>query len=115
VRLLVVDDGSGPTRVADIRPNLADLFTADGEDEPVNARLMAEGAWAVLNERGLDASVEIREGDPRRVPAEEARAWAADSIFVGSRGLDSPRESSGLGTVAAALVRNAACSVEVVR
>jgi nucleotide-binding universal stress UspA family protein len=115
VRLVVVDDGSGPTRVAGIQPSLADLFTADGEDEPVNARLMAEGAWAVLNERGLNASVEIREGDPRRVLAEEARMWAADSIFVGSRGLDNAGERSGLGTVSAALVRNAACSVEVVR
>ena len=115
VRLAVVDDGSGPTRVADIQPNLADLFTADGEDEVVSARLMAEGAWAVLQERGLNASVEIREGNPRRVLAEEARAWAADSIFVGSSGLENPGERSGLGTVPAALVRNAACSVEVVR
>lgn len=115
VRLLVVDDGSGPTRIADIQPNLADLFTADGEDKSVNARLMAEGAWAVLNERGLNASVEVIEGDPRRVLTEEARAWAADSIFVGAHGLDSPGESSGLGAVSAALVRNAACSVEVVR
>lgn len=115
VRLVVVDDGSGPTRIADIRPKLADLATACGEDEPVNARLMAEGAWAVLNERGLNASVEVREGDPRRVLAEEARAFAADSIFVGSHGLDNAGERSGLGTVSAALVRNATCSVEVVR
>jgi nucleotide-binding universal stress UspA family protein len=114
-RLVVVDDGSGPTRIAHIRPKLADLFTADGENEAVNARLMAEGAWAVLHERWLNVSVEIREGDPRRVLAEEARAFAADSIFVGSHGLDNPGERSGLGTVSAALVRNAACSVEVVR
>lgn len=115
VRLIVVDDGSGPTRVADIQPSLADLFTAHGEDEPVNARLMAEGAWAVLNERGLNVSVEIREGDPRRVLAEEARAFAADSIFVGAHGLDNAGERSGLGAVSTSLVRNAACSVEVVR
>jgi len=115
VSLVVVDDGSGPTRIAHVRPKLADLFTADGEKEAVSARLMAEGAWAVLNQRGLNASVEIREGDPRRVLAEEARAFSADSVFVGSHGLDNAGERSGLGTVSAALVRNAACSVEVVR
>lgn len=115
VRLVVVDDGSGPTRIAHIRPKLADLATAGGEDEAVNARLMAEGAWAVLHGRGLNVSVEVSEGDPRRVLAEEAREWAADSIFVGSRGLNNAGARSGLGTVSAALVRNAACSVEVVR
>lgn len=115
VRLVVVDDGSGPTRIAHIRPCLADMVTACGEDETVSARLMAEGAWAVLQERGLNASVEIREGDPRRVLAEESHEWAADSIFVGSHGLDSPGERSGLGGVSTALLRNATCSVEVVR
>lgn len=115
VRLIIVDDGSGPTRVADIEPRLADLFDGCGEDTPVNARLMAEGARAVLAERGLSTCVVMREGDPRRVLADEALEWAADSIFVGSRGLGSPGERSGLGGVAVSLVRNAACSVEVVR
>ncbi len=115
VRLVVVDDGSGPTRTAHVRPSLTDFLTACGEDETVSARLMAEGAWAVLHERGLNVSVEIREGDPRRVLAEEARAWAADSIFLGSHGVDNPGEGSGLGAVSTELIRHAACSVEVVR
>ncbi|HEX8189641.1 MAG TPA: universal stress protein [Pyrinomonadaceae bacterium] len=115
VRLIVVDDGSGPTKMPHVRPNLAELVTACGEDEPVSARLMAEGARAVLNERGLSASVGVREGDPRRVLDEEARAWAADTIFVGSHGLDNPGERSGLGAVSTELIRHAACSVEVVR
>lgn len=115
VRLIVVDDGSGPTRVTGIEPNLADLVNGCGEDTPVNALLMAEGARAVLAERGLDASVVIREGDPRRVLADEALEWEADSIFVGSRGLGSPGERLGIGGVAVSLVRSAACSVEVVR
>lgn len=115
VRLVVVDDGSGPTRAADVEPKLADLVTVREEDAPVNARLMAEGARAVLSERGLNASVEIREGDPPRVLADEAREWAADTIFAGSRGLDGPGERAGLGCVSAALITDAACSVEVVR
>lgn len=115
IRLIVVDDGSGPTRLADVRPRLVDLLTARGEAEPVNAHLMAEAAWTVLTERGMNASVEVRKGDPRRVLDEEARAWAADAIFVGSHGLDGPGERSGLGCVSAWLVKNAACTVEVVR
>jgi nucleotide-binding universal stress UspA family protein len=115
VRLVVVDDGSGPASAADIEPSLADLLTGREEVAPVNARLMAEGARVVLSERGLKASVEIREGHPPRVLADEAREWAADTLFVGARGLDGPGEWSGLGSVAAALITDAACSVEVVR
>lgn len=115
VRLVVVDDGSGLTRISDIQPRLEDLFTGCNEGPPVNARLMAEGARLVLLEEGLSASVEIRAGDPRRVLTDEAREWAADSVFVGSRGLDHLDEVSGLGSVSAALVTGAPCSVEVVR
>lgn len=114
-RLVVVDEGEGPTRVADIEPKWSDLINACAEDGPVSARLMAESARLLLDERGLSASVVLREGDPRRVLADEARAWAADSVFVGARGLGSLGESPGLGGVSAALVTNATCSVEVVR
>lgn len=115
VRLVVVDDGSGPTRLADIQPRLGELVAGRDEDRPVNARLMAEGARVVLLDAGLSASVEIREGDPRRVLMDEARRWAAASAFVGSHGLGHLGERSGLGGVSAALVTNAACTVEVVR
>jgi nucleotide-binding universal stress UspA family protein len=115
VRLVVVDDGNTFTRRADVWPRLEEMFTGGDEDPPINARLMAEGARVVLADAGLNASVEVREGDPRRVLVDEARGWAADSIFVGSHGLGSPGESAGLGGVASALVTDAACSVEVVR
>lgn len=115
VRLIVVDDGNGPTQIDDIRPTLEELYTGCNEGPPVNARLMAEVARVVLRDEGLNASVVIRKGDPRRVLIDEAREWAADSIFVGSHGADRSDERSGLGGVSAALVTNATCSVEVVR
>jgi nucleotide-binding universal stress UspA family protein len=115
VRLIVVDDGSGPMRIADIQPRLEELFTGCNEGTPVNARLMAEAALVVLLDKGLSASVVIREGDPRRVLVDEAREWAADSIFVGSHGMDHPDERAGLGSVSEALVTDATCSVEVAR
>jgi nucleotide-binding universal stress UspA family protein len=90
VRLIVVDDGSSLTEIA-------------------------EGARGLLLWEGLNASVEIREGDPRHILIDEAREWAANSIFVGSHGLDHMDEGSGLGSVSAALVTDATCSVEVVR
>jgi nucleotide-binding universal stress UspA family protein len=115
VSLIVVDDGSGPTRVADIQPRLEELYAGSDEGGPVNARLMAEGTRVVLLDAGLSVSVEIREGDPRRVLMDEARRWAADSVFVGSHGLGHLDARSGLGGVSAALVTEATCSVEVVR
>lgn len=114
-RVVAVDDGSGPVRLADVKPNLEEFGTACNEGPPVNARLMAEGARVVLLSKGLGASVEVREGDPRRVLIDEAAAWSADAIFVGSNGLDRPLDRAGLGGVAAALVTGAPCTVEVVR
>jgi nucleotide-binding universal stress UspA family protein len=115
VRLVVVDDGSDMTRAAGVRPRLEEVFTGRDESPPINAHLMAEGARVVLADAGLNAPVEMREGDPRRVLADEAREWRADAIFVGSHGLSHLDGSSGLGGVASALVTGAACSVEVVR
>lgn len=115
VRIVAVDDGSGPVRLADVTPNLEEFGTACNEGPPMNARLMAEGARVVLLAKGLSASAEVREGDPRRVLIDEAAGWSANSIFIGSHGLDRPLDGSGLGGVAAALVTGAPCSVEVVR
>src|SRR5688500_6428449 len=114
-RIVAVDEGSGPVRLADVTPNLEELGTGRNEGPPVNARLMAEGARVVLMAKGLNASVVVREGDPRRVFVEEAERWSADTVFVGSHGLERPGDRSGLGGVAAALVTGAPCSVEVVR
>ena len=114
-RIVAVDEGSGPVRLADATPKLEELGTGRNEGPPVNARLMAEGARVVLMAKGLNASVVVREGDPRRVLVEEAERWSADTVFVGSHGLERPGDRSGLGGVAAALVTGAPCSVEVVR
>jgi len=115
VRLVVVVDGSGPTRLADVAPRLEEFMTGYDEGAPLNARLMAEGARVALLAEGLGASVEIREGDPRRVLVEEARKWRADCVFVGARGVGGEFADTGLGGVSTRLVTGAYCSVEVVR
>lgn len=62
-------------------------------------------AWAEneLSVIGLKVSVVAETGDPRRVLVEQARAWDADSIFVGG------------GPFATALITKAHCSVEIIR
>jgi nucleotide-binding universal stress UspA family protein len=63
----------------------------------------------------LKVSVMTEKGDPRRVLVEQARAWDADSIFVGGRRFSSALQRFHLGSVATALVTKAHCPVEVVR
>lgn len=73
-----------------------------------------ETAEAKLREAGLEVSSGIRDGDPRQMLPNEAVHWGADAIFVGARGL-SRLERFRLGSVSAAVVARAACSVEVIR
>jgi nucleotide-binding universal stress UspA family protein len=73
-----------------------------------------------LREAGLDASLHVREGEPREVLLDEVRRSNASVLFIGARGLVG---SSGLehlrrffiGSTATALVWRAPCTVEVAR
>ncbi|HYG09644.1 MAG TPA: universal stress protein [Pyrinomonadaceae bacterium] len=112
VCLIAVDDG---TRLDDIPPQSETPVTGGDEGATVNASLMAEEAREALLAEGLSASVEIIEGDPRRVLVEQARKRRADCVFVGARGVGGDIEDTGLGSVSTRLVTGAHCSVEVVR
>ncbi|HEX8138223.1 MAG TPA: universal stress protein [Pyrinomonadaceae bacterium] len=115
VRIVVVDDGVSPTRIAHVLPIAAATIRSRNEEAVVKARRMAECAADELRAIGLQVSVAIVKGEPRSILIEEALKWEADSIFVGSYGLDYLSEKSGLGSVSMGLVTNAPCSVEVVR
>jgi nucleotide-binding universal stress UspA family protein len=68
----------------------------------------------LLKTAGLDASIVIREGDPKNVLVEEAsRAWA-NCIFCGDND-ETLLDRILLGTVSNALISRAPCSVEIVR
>jgi nucleotide-binding universal stress UspA family protein len=56
----------------------------------------------------------VRQGDPRTVIIDEAKAWSADLIVVGSHGYTGIKRLL-LGSVAQSVVSHAPCSVEVVR
>lgn len=80
--------------------------------------LMAEAqqtAATALRKEGLKISSVIKEGEAKSVLLAEAESWEADCIFVGARGLHSPLKRLLLGSVSAAIVTHAKCSVEVVR
>jgi nucleotide-binding universal stress UspA family protein len=93
VRIIAVDDGS------------SSIVTG-------GTVAWAENALGVI---GLQVSVVTEKGDPRRVLIDHAKAWDADSIFVGGRRFSGALERFQLGSVATALVTNAHCSVEVAR
>ncbi len=75
---------------------------------------VVQGASERLRAEGLNAHVSVVRGDPKVVIAGCAGEMGADFIFVGSH------EKSGLarillGNVAKTVLREAACSVEIVR
>jgi nucleotide-binding universal stress UspA family protein len=67
-----------------------------------------------LQKAGLVASSLVCHTDPKHALLIEATKWSADSIFVGSRGLNRIKRLL-LGSVSTAVVARAHCSVEVVR
>ena len=115
VRIIAVDDGTSPKRIASVLPTVAAMIKDSNEKALEAARLMVEWAERELRAIGLQVSVAIEKGDPQRILVEEARKWEADSIFVGSRKFDGTFERFWLGSVSTALVTKAHCSVEVVR
>jgi nucleotide-binding universal stress UspA family protein len=66
--------------------------------------------------RSTDLGVEtaMRRGDPRKEVVEEAQAWNADLIVLGSHGRTGV-ERLLMGSVSEGVMRHAPCSVEVVR
>jgi nucleotide-binding universal stress UspA family protein len=74
----------------------------------------AAAAVASLAKAGLEASLVVVSGDPRSVLVKEAKAWGADCIFLGCRGLGAA-DRFLIGSVSSSVASHAPCSVEVVR
>jgi nucleotide-binding universal stress UspA family protein len=81
------------------------------------ANIVIDNARRKLNEisdKTLKISHEIIGGPARQIIVEEAEAWGADLIVMGSRGLGAWNRLL-LGSVSSAVVHHAKCSVEIVR
>ena len=103
VQIIAVDDGSSP------------IINSYNDESTLAVDLSVSCAENVLSLIGLKVSVVMEKGDPRRVLIDRARAWKADSIFVGGRRFLNAIQRWQLGSVATALVTKAHCSVEVAR
>ncbi len=132
IRIIIGVDGF--TSMADVVDAVADRVWPQGSETrlvavrkygPRDPRREAE-TTAMLNQSaqtlrasGLEVSVAIRDGRPQDVLLREAREFAADCIFIDSRGLSRDLSEGydrpGLGKAAAEVVLGAHCSVEVVR
>jgi nucleotide-binding universal stress UspA family protein len=115
VRIITVDDGTSPARIARVLPTAAAMIIDRNEETAVAAKMMVEWGESELRVIGLNVSVAIEKGDPQRALIEEARKWDADSIFVGGRRFDGALDRFWLGSVSTTVVTKAHCSVEVVR
>jgi len=132
IRIIIGVDGS--TSAADVVDAVADRvwpveseirLVAVRKNGPRDPRSDAEttvwldAAAETLRAKGLTVSIAIRDGKPEALLLHEAREFAADCIFIDSRGLsrelNDGYDRPDLGKAAAALVLGAHCSVEVVR
>lgn len=74
----------------------------------------AEALRAGAGSAGMGLATEALTGSPKRTIVEEAEAWGADLIVVGSHGYDT-WERMLLGSVSQSVAAHARCSVLIVR
>ena len=84
------------------------------ERQATEAEGLARDAGEHIAAPGLSVETAIREGDPRTEIVDAADEWQADLIVVGSHGRTGLKRLM-LGSIAAAIVARAHCSVEVIR
>lgn len=95
---------------------IAAIHVDQTEEQRHLASALVDAAATQIERSAPDLAVTTRilEGTPKDVIVEEAAAWGATLIVLGSHGHGRLRRMM-LGSVAGAVVANAPCSVEVVR
>jgi nucleotide-binding universal stress UspA family protein len=115
-RVVAVSEYPAVSSIVGLIPAAAATLAGRANEMFVRLREGVEAAQEDLGAvAGLHVSGKVLTGDPRRVLIEEAERSQADCVFVGSRGTGGPVERFVLGSVSSALVKNAPCTVEVVR
>ena len=97
------------------------LFTAPEMAEYIPPEESAQDAKALvaktadaLRSAGISVTTDIVQGDPKTLIIENAEAWGADLIVLGSHGRRGLKRFL-LGSVSETVMRHAHCSVEIVR
>ena len=73
-----------------------------------------ENAIRDLAQSGWEAEGAVVSGDARAVLVKEAKAWGADCVFLGCRGLGSV-DRFLMGSVSSVVASHAPCTVEIIR
>jgi nucleotide-binding universal stress UspA family protein len=94
-------------------PAAAELEDLIEDDAKRVSKTLADRT-AELTARGLTVDTSVARGDPRLTIVDEARAWHADLVVVGSHGR-SGLSALFLGSVATHVVSHAPCSVLVIK
>ncbi len=82
--------------------------------EPEEAKALVAKTADALRAAGVNVTTAVIQGDPRIAIIDDAEAWGADLIVLGSHGRKG-LERFLLGSVSEAVLRHAHCSVEIVR
>lgn len=86
----------------------------EADDKKEAAGKMLENFAKKFRQKGLQVGCQVGLGDPKQALVNEAKAWGADSIFIGARGLGEIKRFL-IGGVSTSVATRAHCSVEVVR
>jgi nucleotide-binding universal stress UspA family protein len=93
-------------------PEMAEYIPPEESAQQAKA-LVAKTADA-LRSAGISVTTDIVQGDPKILIIENAEAWGADLIVLGSHGRRGLKRFL-LGSVSETVMRHAHCSVEIVR
>jgi nucleotide-binding universal stress UspA family protein len=95
-------------------PQMSAGYYPELENQLPQAREVVERVAKTLSSAGFRVTTSVATGDARSLILEDAAAWHADLIILGSHG----RKGLGrflLGSVSEAVARHARCSVQIVR
>jgi nucleotide-binding universal stress UspA family protein len=93
--------------------SLPEIALSELKVDQARAETFHEKATQALMKTGIHITSTIKEGDPKQVILDQADAWQADCLFLGSRGLNTFHRF-WLGSVSTSVVARARCSVEIV-
>ena len=93
-------------------PEMAEYIPPEESAQEAKA-LVAKTADA-LRSAGISVTTDIVQGDPKSAIIDNAEAWGADLIVLGSHGRKGLQRFL-LGSVSETVMRHAHCSVEIVR
>ena len=78
------------------------------------ARVLVQSVAERLGSHGIETVTQVVEGHPATNIVEQAKSWNVDFVFVGSHGHGGVARFF-IGSIAKEVIRNAHCSVEIVR